>query len=359
MSRILAIHLLNDRSGSPFVFRQSLEALQKEGHQIILFTSASEDGFLSGIADIDYKYINYEWSKIKLLTLFNFIKVNLFLLLVLLFKAKKKDVIYINSILPFGAAIAGKIKKAKVIYHMHEVSIKPEALKKWLMTIVNKCSSTCIHVSYFLKDILNLKVADQRVIHNSLPHNFIQKATSYTQVPEASSSFNILMICSLKDFKGIPEFTKLASELPDMHFDLVLNATPSQIEEYFNGKKLSKNIQTYPAQKDVHPFYQKADVVVNLSRTDEWLETFGMTVLEGMYYGKPCIVPTKGGASELITNHKNGYHIDGKNIETLKATLHQLKSEGGLYQSFSKKAFETALNFHPNQFQKAVKEVFI
>ncbi|MBL3656787.1 glycosyltransferase family 4 protein [Fulvivirga sediminis] len=358
MSRILAIHLLNDRSGSPFVFRQSLEALQKEGHKIILFTSASEDGFLSDIPGVNYRFINYRWSKIKLITLFNFAKVNLHLLLVFLVKTNKNDIIYINSILPFGAAIAGRLKHSKVIYHMHEVSIKPEALKKWLITVVNHCASTCIHVSHFLKDALQLTVSDQQVIYNSLPQSFIQLAKNNNQTASTSHSFNILMICSLKDFKGIPEFIKLAAELPEMHFDLVLNASPAQIEDYFRDKQLSQNINTYPSQKDVHPFYQNTDVLVNLSRTDEWLETFGMTVLEGMYYGKPCIVPTKGGASELITHNQNGYHIAGKNTDELKKILTQLKNETTLYNSLSKKAFESALTFHPNHFKKAITDLF-
>ena len=36
MSRIIAVHLLNDRSGSPLVLRQSLEVLAQAGHAIDL-----------------------------------------------------------------------------------------------------------------------------------------------------------------------------------------------------------------------------------------------------------------------------------------------------------------------------------
>ncbi|UII21336.1 glycosyltransferase family 4 protein [Fulvivirga ligni] len=357
MSRIYAIHLLNDRSGSPFVFRQAIEALVESGNEIILYTSESNNGFLSDIENIEYNYISYEWNKIKIITLFNFLKVNLYILLSLFFKIHKSDTIYINSLLPFGGAIAGKLKGCRVIYHMHEVSIKPRLLKRYLIMVANRCCNLCIHVSHFLKEELSLKIKRQVVISNSLPQTFIDKALD-NQALNKSDRFTILMICSLKDFKGIPEFIRLSTELPEMRFILVLNASLNDVEKYFSNYHIPKNLYAYPSQKDVHPYYQRASVVVNLSRTNEWLETFGMTVLEGMYYGKPCIVPTKGGASELIHDDYNGYRIDGNNIGSLKRSLMAMEEDPGLYQDLSENSLSKASHYTPTIFKNEIVKLF-
>ena len=71
-TKIVAIHLLNDYSGSPFVLRQSLEALVKQGYAVDLYT-AGNDGFLSNIAGVNTRAIFYKWNKIKLVTLFLFL----------------------------------------------------------------------------------------------------------------------------------------------------------------------------------------------------------------------------------------------------------------------------------------------
>jgi glycosyltransferase involved in cell wall biosynthesis len=74
----------------------------------------------------------------------------------------------------------------------------------------------------------------------------------------------------------------------------------------------------------VHPFYQKADIVLNLTRIDLANETFGLTVIEAMAYGLPVIVPTIGGIAELVTDGENGYKIDSRNIAELSEKLNQM-----------------------------------
>ena len=43
--------------------------------------------------------------------------------------------------------------------------------------------------------------------------------------------FVVLMACSLRDYKGVPEFFALARSLPEMSFELVLNAAPAAVAE--------------------------------------------------------------------------------------------------------------------------------
>ena len=127
--RIIAVHLLNDWSGSPLVFRQSLESLQAAGYAVTLFTATpSGAGFLSGIAGISTEALQYTWHPSKVVTLFNFLLAQLRLFVRLLFLLRSTDTVYINTLLPFGAALAGRLRGCRVVYHVHEVSIKPRLL---------------------------------------------------------------------------------------------------------------------------------------------------------------------------------------------------------------------------------------
>jgi len=56
---------------------------------------------------------------------------------------------------------------------------------------------------------------------------------------------------------------------------------------------------------------------MNLSRPNEWLETFGMTILEGIAYGALIVVPTKGAPKELLLNDDMGIAIDGSFVEAI------------------------------------------
>jgi glycosyltransferase involved in cell wall biosynthesis len=134
------------------------------------------------------------------------------------------------------------------------------------------------------------------------------------------------MACSMKKYKGIHEFISLAKTLPNVNFNLILNTNKPDIDSYFENETLPINLSIYPATNNLHPFYNNADVVMNLSRPDEWVETFGMTILEAMYYSKPVIVPPVGGVTELVDDAVNGYHISSYNIDLIKHRLQELSS---------------------------------
>ena len=101
----------------------------------------------------------------------------------------------------------------------------------------------------------------------------------------------------------------------------MVNANQSDIDEYFKNEVLPLNLIVYPTQKETHQFYQEASLLLNLSDVNLWVETFGLTILEGMAYGLPAIVPPVGGVVELIEEGKNGYLIDSKNIELVSEKI--------------------------------------
>jgi L-malate glycosyltransferase len=355
--KVVAVHLYNDFSGSPKVFATALRTLIQNKFEVHIYTSNETPGALSNISGATIFPKRYAFKSNPLLRLFEFLRSQVVLFFALLKYNNRDTVFYINSVLPFGAALAGKIKGIKIIYHLHETSIKPVLLKKFLFGVVNNSASEVIYVSKFLSQQEPLSKPTSTVIYNSLDPAFIERAN--LEYVEDKHDFRVLMLCSLKDYKGVPQFFKLAPSIPNLQFDLVLNADKTSVEAYLKQNPPADNLHIHFNQRDVHRFYQNASLVLNLSHPDAWVETFGMTILEGMVYKLPAIVPKVGGVVELIDDGINGYRINVTAEEDLKARIIQLYSNKDLYQQLSKSAFEKAQFFAPNQFESGVLKVFI
>jgi len=347
--RVIAIHLLNDYSGSPKVLMQLLKGWTKKDIETHLFTCGGREGFLSDIPKVQHHFYWYRFMDNKFLRLL-FLSASQFLLAVqLLFILKKEDVVYVNTVLPFGAGIIGKVRGCKVIYHIHETSMKPKILKQFLFGVVKWTATEVIYVSNFLaeQEPLNLK---KNVLYNVLEESFVEQSSFHLNIEKYSKI--VLMICSLKAYKGVNEFVKLARKNPEFIFKLVVNAPQTEIENYFNNEFLPTNLVLYPTQKNTHPFYQEASVVLNLSDTNLWVETFGLTILEAMAYGLPTIVPPVGGVVELVQEGENGFLINSKNTNLISEKLRWMLQNQTVYNQMSKDAFEKSKFFGEDYFEK-------
>lgn len=357
MDRIVAIHLLNDYSGSPKVLMQLLKTWTRENIEAHLFTSGGSKGFLSDLPEVTRHLIWYRFSHNLLIKICNFFVSQLFLMIKLLFFLRKKDTIYINTVLPFGAAVAGKLRGCKIIYHIHETSVKPRIFKNFLFGIAKLTASKGVFVSDYLMKKQPL-VKNQVLLYNVLEREFAEKADqSYSRTAQAKAEPIILMICSLKSYKGIDEFVKLAEINSTYIFKLVLNASEKEINAYFKDKRIPDHLKIYPTQTDTHTFYREASIIVNLSRPDHWVETFGLTILEGMRYGLPAIVPPVGGITELVNDNKNGFLINSADIYDLSGKIHYLMCNEEVYQSFSESAYEKSLLFSEDYFEETCVQI--
>lgn len=347
MTRIFASHLLNDFSGSPKVLGQLLKGWVAARYEVQLHTSTSVPGFLSGIDGVllhDNRYRFFPFIPVRLLVL---MVSQLLTLLALLREVTDKDIVYVNTILPFGAAIAGRIRGARVIYHIHETSVNPVVFKQFLLFWVRVCATEVIYVSSFLAKEEPL-AKPVHILWNAIEDDFREKAAAHRR--HEWQHGKVLMLASLKRYKGVDEYVEVARACPELHFDLVVNASENDIAEYFVGQVLPANLTVYPAQHDVHPFYQQADVVMNLSRPGEWKETFGLTALEAMIYGLPVIVPPVGGIAEIVRDGDTGFHLNGKDTPAIVAQLRALRNDPKRYQELSRQAAEHATAFSESLF---------
>ena len=96
---------------------------------------------------------------------------------------------------------------------------------------------------------------------------------------------------------------------------------------------------------------------MNLSDRESWVETFGMTILEAMYYRLPVIVPIIGGITELVEDGKNGFLLDSKEILPIVEKISSLASDQMLWEKMSDRSFELTEYFSIENFEKGINNV--
>ncbi|RON08595.1 glycosyl transferase family 1 [Pseudomonas brassicacearum] len=353
--KLVFIHLFNDRSGSPKVLSQVIKVAANNNIATEVITSAHGDGFLSDVADVQSRLF-YKRSENKLLTLVYYV-ISQGLLFIQCLKYKRQGVVfYVNTMMPFGAALAGKLLRIPVYYHVHETSIKPNILKRFLRFVIEKTSKKVVFVSSYLMQVECFAKLPQVVIHNAL-----DTKVEHTCRLKEEAGFTSLMVCSLKTYKGIMEFLALARRSQgDKHlnFTLVLNADRSEIDSYFFGIDIPDNLAIYSRQTDMSGFYSRADLLLSLTRPDDCIEAFGLTILEGMSYGLPVIVPPVGGPAELVRNDIEGYLISSYDIEELYSAVCKMSLDPEKYKMLSDSALARTREFNQDVFERKFSTLF-
>jgi glycosyltransferase involved in cell wall biosynthesis len=361
---IVFIHLNNDFSGSPRVLRDTISVAELKGLDYKLYVSnSSSDGFLNSV---NGKVKNFWYKRFPQSRLLTFIalcisQLHLFTILFLDKDIKSDSVIYLNTLLPFGANFYALLSKKKLICHVHELSLTPIFFNNALLKINRISVDLNIFVS---KEHFRLAEASDHnsiVIPNCIDDSLLKSSYLSYEKQLLKDNFSVLMISSPARYKGIPEFLSIAGIFANLDknisFDLVLNCSHEKISQYVNLSSIPSNVTIFPVTESLSNFYSSASIIINLSRTDMWIETFGLTLLEGMAFGLPCIAPNAGGPIDFVEHDKNGFLIDSRDQNLVVEKILELFNNVNLYKSFSIKAREKALGYSFDNFKKNIAGV--
>ncbi len=328
--RILAFHLLNDRSGSPQVMHTVVGELRRRGHDVTVVTSQGE-GFLR--PDVCLSYHFRKGLRGACAYLFSQLRSAWLALRI----GRRYDAVWVNTLLPVGAALGARMARRPVVYHYHEDARTKGRTYRLLERLMRLLASQIVCVSDYQRSLLPADVA-ATVIPNALPPEFAQKL--FPRPSEARLRRTVLMISSMKAYKGVYDFVRLSQMMPDVRFCLVLNARTEEIDI-----EPTENLALWPRQTDVSRFYNEASAVVSLTHEAEFVETFGLTALEAMATALPVVVPTKGGIAELVSEGQEGWHISHTDLELMATRLRTLLDDEALYARMSAAAQHTAQRF--------------
>lgn len=349
---LVAAHLLNNFTGSPLVLSHALKAMEQAGKSVHLYTS-SGPGFLDEL-NVSRRFLHpYRWSANKYIRLLRFFSSQFHLFFRLLKYWNQPVTIYANTLLPFGAALAGKLMGKRVVYHVHETAFQPAAFTGFLKAVMRKTADTIIYVSDYLRQYHQGSDRNEQVIYNALSPEFVRQSQQAVP-PTNKETFEVLMACSLKKEKGIFEYIQLAHRLPDLQFKLVISQTEAEIRQFLGSTSLPPNLTLLGRQDNMHPHYAAADLLLNLSHPDGWIETFGMTILEGMTYGLPAIVPPVGAPPELITAGEEGFLLDAREVEVVADHIWRLYNDAAQRERMAAKARDKASQFEMNTFAREI-----
>ena len=99
-------------------------------------------------------------------------------------------------------------------------------------------------------------------------------------------------------------------------------------------------------------FYKDSGLVFNLSRIDEWIETFGLTILRGYGIWYPRNSSSVGGPTELVKEWQMGFHISSYNTKENFNKILELSENHFLCHEISKNCIKESYNFSFSNFEK-------
>lgn len=339
MTKLVFIHSLNNYSGSPKILSVIIRQVVVQGYAAELITSRGE-GFLSGIQGVSYTDNWYRWHGCKLLTALLLLISQLRVFCIVLFRPRRNTIYYLNTVTTSGAALACWLSGKRFVYHIHENMHQRKPLYALYRTFYRLCNRESIFVSRYLESV-SVGTRKGRVVYNGLDNAFCSLARHYLETPHVPGT-DILMVASLRRFKGVYEFVALARRLPQYQFVLVVSASEQLVRHFVQRVGVISNLKVHSRQIDLHPFYRRAKLLLQLSHPAECVETFGLTILEAMTYGIPVIGPNVGGPLELIDEGANGYVVDPLQLDDVAHKIELLMTDDKHYEHFSQAALDKA-----------------
>lgn len=351
---IVFAHLLNDRSGSPRVLKSVIEGLDFQERQT-LFVGSDGVGILTD-ARIDIRKYWYRRTRHRALTMLTFFASQLHLFWSLLRSPdiSKDAVVYVNTLLPFSAALFGRLTGRPVVYHVHEMSLSPRFFQAFLVMVARLTAARLIYVSEAHRKMLSIAPDRAVTVHNTIDAVLAERAKTHDYNYRRDGMFTVLMLSYARAYKGIPELFSLARRLSartDIRFELVVSDGVG-VEE-----SPPPNLTLLPATDDPALHYAQASLVLNLTRPDMCVETFGLTLLEAMAFGAPVIAPPVGGPAELVTDGREGFLIDSRNEAALAAAICELADDESRCMEMSAAARVRAAQYGPEAFRRGIAEV--
>jgi len=149
----------------------------------------------------------------------------------------------------------------------------------------------------------------------------------------------ILSVGRITNAKGVEDFCEIAKKFKyksNIKFIYVGEAEDENYNRYIKNKY--KNLVIFPGvvtATDLLSLYKMSDVFLFLSHRD----SFGLVLVEAMYFKLPAIVWNVTGLSEVVTNNYNGYCCQFGNLNTVENKLAYLLSNKTEYQRVSTNAF--------------------
>ena len=193
--------------------------------------------------------------------------------------------------------------------------------KKSLFTNVRNL--TLVPVSYWLSNLLAdsfLKGIPRQVIYNGVNTSVFRPMVDFGFLDKYQLNGKKVLVAaatSWEERKGLFDYIRLRELLASDYVIVLIGLNKEQIKKLPIGVV---GVERINDQTEMARWYSVADVVLNLS----YEETFGLTTVEGLSCGTPCVVYNKAASPELISAGV-GEVVEGGNIDAVAEAVKRVE----------------------------------
>jgi glycosyltransferase involved in cell wall biosynthesis len=267
-----------------------------------------------------------------------------------LLRKEKVDIVHCNSARQFKGAVAGKLARKKVLWHLND-TWSPFGIK--LLFFVFSFMADCFITAgenvrrYYLKSYF-LRRKPAKVIQ--APVDLFHFDPNFAFPDERiinSLGIKVISIGNVNQVKGYELFIEAASYVnrlnTNVSFWIIGPIYDSQKSYYKKLKMLAQelnvlNLYFYGPSDDIRSILKATDIYVCSSR----FEASPISVWEAMAMQKAIVSTDVGDVSKYINDGQNGYIISANDPEALSKKIHFLIENVNQRILFGKKARKTA-----------------
>jgi glycosyltransferase involved in cell wall biosynthesis len=158
----------------------------------------------------------------------------------------------------------------------------------------------------YMKAFPFLNVKKTSVVYNGISEKILAKGQD--SEPAACIPIEILYIGRLVKTKGVNILLEAVAQLKNsypIHLTIVGDGDAREsLEAQTDELNIGTMVSFEGMQRDKDLYYRKASIFVYPSI---WQEVFGISIVEAMAYGIPCVANRVGGIPEIISDNENGY----------------------------------------------------
>ena len=156
-----------------------------------------------------------------------------------------------------------------------------------------------------------------------------------------------------KQVKGLDYLAEIMKQLKRESVKFHLTVVGSGLDEKWLKQEIQANgLSAYVTftgfQEDVTPYYEQASALLSTSR---W-EGFGMTIVEAMCAGVPCVSFDNDGACEIIRNGEDGVLIPKYDVNAFAQAVKKLLGDDDEWNKMSCAAMARAKDFEVSAIAK-------
>ena len=264
------------------------------------------------------------------------------------------SIIHVNTAAVLEGIILKKKLNAKILWHIHEIILKPKLINYFLSYLIGKYSDQVVVVSKAVKNhLVATKLVNNKkieILYNGVENNMLQDDDTTYLYEDFNVDKDILkigMIGRINAWKGQQDFLRATEPVlkanPKAHSFLIGGVfegeewRKQEIEQAISKSTVKEQIHLSDFRNDTQALFKFFDIFVLPSTNPDPLPT---VVLEAMSAGKPVIGYNHGGVTEMVVEEYNGLLVAANNPELLSEAINRLANDSEKRQLFGQRSLE-------------------